>query len=166
MLWSFFVSKIVSLADDFMDRFWDTESSSTEKMMMNKKRIRILIADDNQTVRKGLKALLTSFSREQEYRMNIEIVGEAENGLEAVALAQDLVPDLILMDIKMPLMDGLEATRMIKEKLEDTRVVVLSMHSDQSEAAIQGGADGFIEKGTDPQTIKQMVARFILKKGE
>jgi len=134
--------------------------------MNEKKLFRILIADDNQTARKGLSALLNSFNRKRVQELNIEIVGEAENGQEAVALALDLVPDLIFMDIKMPLMDGLEATKMIKEKLKETRVVVLSMHSDQREAAIQCGADDFIEKGTYPQTIKQVVSGFILKNGE
>lgn len=132
--------------------------------MIQKKPFRILIADDNQTARKGLGALLNSFNRNRTHEWNIEIVGEAENGGEAVTLAQELIPDLIFMDIKMPLMDGLEATRLIKENLKDTRVIVLSMRIDQREAAIQGGADDFIEKGTDPQMIKQMLLDFILKK--
>ncbi len=134
---------------------------------MNEKRLfKILIADDNQTTRKGLSALLNSFNRKRVQALNIEIVGEAENGQDAVALALDLIPDLVLMDIQMPLMNGLEATKMIKEKLKDTRVVILSMHGDQREAAIQSGADDFIEKGTHPQTIKQMVSDFILENGE
>lgn len=97
--------------------------------------------------------------------MNIEIIGEAGNGQEAVTLAQNLLPDLIFMDIKMPLMDGLEATKMIKDKLKETRVVVLSMHSDQREAAFNSGADDFIEKGTDAHMIKQALSRFIFENG-
>jgi len=134
--------------------------------MNEKKSYRILIADDSQTARKGLGALLNSFNRNRTHEWNIEIVGEAENGGEAVTLAQELTPDLIFMDIKMPLMDGLEATKMIKETLKDTRVVVLSMRGDQREAAIRGGADDFIEKGTAPQVIKQMLSDFILENGE
>lgn len=134
---------------------------------MNEKRLfKILIADDNPTARKGLGALLNSFNRNRMQASNIEIVGEAENGQDAVALALDLVPDLVFMDIQMPLMDGLEATMMIKEQLKDTKVVVLSMHGDQREAAIQSGADDFIEKGTYPQTIKQMISDFILENDE
>jgi len=125
--------------------------------MNEKKPFRILIADDNRTARKGLGALLNSFNRNRAQALNIEIVGEAENGGEAVTLAQELIPDLVFMDIKMPLMDGLAATKKIKETLKDTRVVVLSMRGDQREAAIQSGADAFIEKGTVPQTIKQIV---------
>ena len=118
--------------------------------MNEKKPYRILIADDNQTARKGLGALLNSFNRNRAQAWNIEIVGEAENGGEAVTLARELMPDLIFMDIKMPLMDGLEATKRIKETLKDTRVVVLSMRGDQREAAIRVGADDFIEKGNAP----------------
>jgi len=125
--------------------------------MNEKKPYRILIADDNQTARKGLGALLNSFNRNRAQAWNIEIVGEAENGGEAVTLARELMPDLIFMDIKMPLMDGLEATKRIKETLKDTRVVVLSMRGDQREAAIRAGADDFIEKGNAPQMIKQIV---------
>lgn len=125
--------------------------------MNEKKPYRILIADDNQTARKGLGALLNSFNRNRAQAWNIEIVGEAENGGEAVTLARELMPDLIFMDIKMPLMDGLEATKRIKETLKDTRVVVLSMRGDQREAAIRVGADDFIEKGNAPQMIKQIV---------
>lgn len=121
-----------------------------------------MIVDDNQAARKGLGALLNSFRWKQAYAMYTEIIGEAENGQEAVRLAQELVPDLIFMDIKMPIMDGLEATKAIKGNMQDTKVVILSMHRDQQKAAIQSGADAFIEKGTDAQKIKQVLSRFIL----
>jgi len=130
--------------------------------MEKKNKYRILIADDNQAARKGLRALLNSFRLKQGQDMKIEIVGEAENGQEAVALAQDLIPDLIFMDINMPIMDGLKATKMIKDDLMNTKIVVLTMHGDQQEAAIQCGADGFIEKGTGVQKIKQYLLRFMM----
>jgi len=130
--------------------------------MEKKKNYRILIADDNQTTRKGLKALLSSFRLKQGQYLKIEVVGEAENGQEAVTLAQDLVPDLIFMDINMPLMDGLDATKMIKDSLRETKIVVLTMHTDQQEAAVRCGADDFIEKGTDTQMIKQVLSKFIV----
>ena len=128
--------------------------------MNDKQLFRILIADDNQASRKGLTALLNSLSSTLNDGMQIEIVGEAENGQEAVDLAIELVPDLIFMDIKMPQLDGLEATEIIKQKHGETKIVVLSMHSDQRGAAFQKGADDFIAKGTDTQNIKQVVLRF------
>jgi len=130
--------------------------------MEKKNKYRILIVDDNQAARKGLRALLSSFRLKQGQDMKIEIVSEAENGQEAVILAQDLIPDLIFMDINMPIMDGLKATKMIKDKLRNTKVVVLTMHGDQQEAAIQCGADGFIEKGFGAQKIKQFLSRFMI----
>ena len=124
-------------------------------MMQKTNRLKILIVDDNPTARKGLGALLISFRQINAYK--IEIVGEAANGQEAVALAQKLVPDLIFMDINMPLMDGLEATRLIKKILKETPIVVLSMHSDQREAALQSGANDYIVKGTETHRIKQVL---------
>ncbi len=132
--------------------------------MKKKKPFKILIADDNQIARKGLSALLNSFHRKKEHPMGLEIIGEAANGQEAVMLAQDLTPDLIFMDINMPTMDGLEATKIIKEKTGNIKIVVLSMHNDQQETALQNGADAFIQKGTSAQTIKQVLSRFIMNK--
>lgn len=131
--------------------------------MSDKKLFRILIADDNQASRKGLRALLNSFSRIQENEIRIEIIGEAENGQQAIALAQELVPDLIFMDIEMPHLNGLDATNIIKKELKDTNIIILSMHSDQREAAFQKGADDFIAKGTDTRIIKQAVLRMFNK---
>ena len=125
--------------------------------MIEKKDIRILIVDDNQNTRKGLIALLNSFGRRQQLGHAIKIVGEAANGQEAVLLSQELALDLIFMDINMPVMDGLEATRIIKMQEENIKIIVLSMHGGQHEAAINVGADGFIEKGTEGQAIKQII---------
>lgn len=129
-------------------------------MMIDKKYIRILVVDDNQNARKGLIALLNSFGRRQGPEIEIKIVGEAENGQEAVSLSKKLTPDLIFMDINMPVMDGLEATRIIKTQEMNTKVVILSMHGGQRETALHIGADEFIEKGTEAQAIKQVVLRF------
>lgn len=125
--------------------------------MTDKKDIRILIVDDNQSARKGLSALLKSFGRSQDF--GIEIVGEAANGQEAISLSKKLTPNLIFMDINMPVMDGLEATRIIKTHEKNTKVIILSMHGNQRETAINVGADEFIEKGTEAQAIKQVVLR-------
>ena len=128
--------------------------------MNDKKLFRILIADDNPTSRKGLGALLSSFRRIKASEMQIEIVGEAENGQEAVELARELTPDLIFMDINMPQLDGLQATQIIKREQQDTNIVVLSMHSDQEQAAFESGADEFIAKGSDALLIKEVVLHF------
>lgn len=133
------------------------------KIMTDKKLFRILIADDNPNSRKGLGALLSSFRRIKTSQMQIEIVGEAENGQQAVELARELAPDLIFMDINMPQLDGLQATQIIKREQQNTNIVVLSMHSDQQEAAYKSGADEFIAKGSDALIIKQVVLRFFTK---
>ena len=125
--------------------------------MTDQKDIRILVVDDNQNARRGLIALLNSFGRRQQSDLVIKIVGEAANGQEAVCLSKKLSPDLIFMDINMPVMDGLEATRIIKTKEKNTKVVVLSMHGNLRKTAINVGADEFIEKGTEAQAIKQIV---------
>ena len=127
---------------------------------MDKKYIRILIADDNQNARRGLKALLSSFANRQDSSLRVEIVGEAANGQEAVSLSQKLTPDLIFMDIKMPIMNGLEATRIIKKQAKHTKVVILSMQENHRETALAIGADEFIEKGIETQAIKQVVLSF------
>jgi len=129
-------------------------------MMTAKKDIRILIVDDNHSARRGLIALLNSFGRRQPLDFIIKIVGEAENGQEAVYLSKKLTPDLIFMDINMPVMDGFEATKIIKRQEKNTKVVILSMHGSLREAAINVGADEFIEKGAEAQTIRQVVLRY------
>ncbi|RME09810.1 MAG: DNA-binding response regulator [Ardenticatenia bacterium] len=103
--------------------------------------IRILIADDHGVLRAGLRALLNA---EEE----IEVVGEAADGVEAVRLVETLKPDIVLMDISMPGMNGLEATRLIRERAPDTRVLILSVHEDETllQEAIRAGAAGYIIK--------------------
>ncbi|HSG41860.1 MAG TPA: response regulator [Anaerolineales bacterium] len=130
--------------------------------MIDKKDIRILIVDDNRNTRKGLIALLNSFGRRQQLGHAIKIVGEATNGQEAVSLSQELTPDLIFMDINMPVMDGLEATRIIKRQEKNTKVVILSMHGNMRNTAINVGADEFVEKGAKEQAIKQVILSGIL----
>jgi len=105
------------------------------------KRIRVLIVDDHWVVRDGLKSVL-------ELENDIEVIGQAENGKEALQKVGQLSPDIVVMDIVMPEMNGLDATKLIYEKYPQTRVVMLSQYDDEANilAAEQIGAYGFIPK--------------------
>lgn len=109
-------------------------------------RIRIVIADDHQRSRGGLRALIAS-------RLELEVVGIAGNGKEAIALADQLRPDIVVMDVEMPEMDGLQATRFIKAHWLHIRVVALSIASSHHEAANEAGADAFVAKGDAPDRL-------------
>jgi DNA-binding NarL/FixJ family response regulator len=112
--------------------------------------IRVVVADDQALVRKAFVVLLSSES-------DIEVAGEASNGAEAVALAASERPDVILMDIRMPVIDGLEATRMITadESLGDTRVLILTTFDldEYVHEALRAGASGFLLKDTLPNDL-------------
>ena len=116
--------------------------------------IRVLIADDHSLVRAGFQSVLSIES-------DIAVVGEARNGAEAVALAREQAPDVVLMDIRMPELDGLAATRLITSdaKLRRTRVVVLTTF-DLDEyvfGALRAGASGFLLKGAEPPVLIEAV---------
>jgi two-component system, NarL family, response regulator LiaR len=102
--------------------------------------IRVLLADDHKIVRQGTKLYLES--------MGVEIVGEAVNGYEAVDLSCKLKPDVVIMDIHMPELTGIEATRRIRHDAEDVRVLVLTAYDNPSyiHALLEAGADGFVLK--------------------
>jgi DNA-binding NarL/FixJ family response regulator len=100
----------------------------------------ILIVDDDQASREGLRELF-------ELRPNVTVIGEAIDGEEAVNLADALHPDLVVMDVQMPRMDGLEATRQIKQHTPAIRVVLLTMYREYRAAALRSGADAFLVKG-------------------
>ena len=106
------------------------------------KPIRILLADDHVLVRGGIRALLQQIP-------DIEIVAEAENGNEAVRLVAETQPDIALIDIAMPELDGLTATLQIKKEFPDVKVIILSMHSDEEYVmrALSAGAKGYLLKG-------------------
>jgi two-component system, NarL family, response regulator NreC len=103
--------------------------------------IRVLLADDHAVLRAGLRALLSA-------EPDLEVVGEAGDGEEAVALAERLKPDVVVMDITMPRMDGLQATRRITDRLPDTRVLVLTMHAEDQYLfrVIEAGGSGYVLK--------------------
>jgi len=110
-------------------------------MAVPKKNVTVLIADDQTLFREGIKDLL-------EDEKGITVVGEASNGPEAVAMAKKLKPDVILMDIKLPQMDGVSATRIIRKDCPSTNVLILSSYEDEAHVteAIQAGANGYLSK--------------------
>ena len=114
--------------------------------------IRLLIADDHTLFRHGIRALLSSVA-------DIELVGEAAGGEEAVAQAAALRPDVILMDIKMPGMNGIEATRRVLAQTSGIAVVVLTMLEDDDSvfAAMRAGARGYVVKGADEAEMLRVV---------
>jgi DNA-binding NarL/FixJ family response regulator len=104
-------------------------------------RVRILLADDHTVVRQGLRKLL-------EERPDWEVIAEAGDGREAVRLAEQLKPDVAILDVAMPLLNGIEATRHITRRVPSTRVLVLSMHADEAYVTqiLQAGATGYLLK--------------------
>ncbi len=111
-------------------------------------KIRVLLVDDHKIVRDGMRSLL---SEEKE----ISVIGEAENGREAVALAKDLRPDVILMDIAMPDMNGIEAASQIIKENPRTKILILSMHSEKMfvSKAFAAGVSGYLLKDCDIEEI-------------
>jgi len=114
--------------------------------------IKVLIVDDLARVRDGLRTIL-------ELAQGMEVVGEAANGLQAVRLAEQLHPDVVLMDLEMPVLDGFEATWQIKRHQPAGAVVVLTIHSsdDARERAARAGADAFVEKGTAVESLIETI---------
>ncbi|MBD2296075.1 response regulator transcription factor [Anabaena sphaerica FACHB-251] len=110
--------------------------------------IKVLLVDDQGLIRQGLKALL-------ELETDLEIVGEAENGEVAINLVEQLHPDVVLMDIRMPIMDGVAATREIQTRFPTTKVLVLTTFDDDEyvKAALQNGAMGYLLKDTPSEEL-------------
>jgi len=115
-------------------------------------RTRILIADDHDVVRSGLRVLHHSFR-------DFVVIGEASNGEEAVRLAAERTPDVVLMDISMPVMDGIEATARIVERSPEARVVILSVHEGEEylQRILKAGARGYVLKNAGRKEIAQAV---------
>jgi DNA-binding NarL/FixJ family response regulator len=120
---------------------------------------RILLVDDHIIFRKGIGALLAT-------RPDVQVVGEAGNGLEAIEMAGELLPDVILMDINMPKCDGMEATRRIKRELPNVAIVMLTVSENDKDLfeAIKSGAQGYLLKNLEPHQLFDLLER--ISKGE
>jgi DNA-binding NarL/FixJ family response regulator len=118
--------------------------------------IRILIADDHHVVRRGLVFFLRT-------QKGLEIIGEASNGKEAVELAKSLKPDIILMDLVMPEMDGIQATKIIKKEQPEIKIMMLTSFSDQDHVipALEAGASGFQLKDIQPDELVTAIKKII-----
>jgi two-component system, NarL family, response regulator DesR len=116
------------------------------------KTLRILIVDDQRRARRSLKALLAT-------QFQLVDTCEAVNGIDAVQCVEECKPDIVLMDAQMPEMDGIEATRIIKEKSPQTPVIVLSMYSEYQASALAAGADAFISKGEPPERLLEALVK-------
>jgi len=105
-----------------------------------KKITHLIIADDSPRARDGLRTILTT-------QPNLEVVGEASQGNEAVLLVEARQPDVVLLDVRMPVLDGVQAARTIKSRWPRIRVVLISLYADYQSQALSAGADAFLVKG-------------------
>jgi DNA-binding NarL/FixJ family response regulator len=123
---------------------------------MTAAKVRVLAADDQRVVREGLAMLLGLLP-------DVEVVGTAANGEEALALAGELRPDVILMDLRMPKVDGVEATRRLRASHPDIKVVVLTTYADDRSVieALQAGALGYLTKDASADEIRQALQRVV-----
>jgi DNA-binding NarL/FixJ family response regulator len=112
--------------------------------------MRVLVVDDQKRTRQSLRLLLGTVPCIQEIR-------EAADGVQAVESAQEFQPDIILMDARMPEMDGITATGIIKDSLPHTQIIVLSMYPEYRESALNAGADLFVSKGEPPEELVRVV---------
>jgi two-component system response regulator NreC len=115
-------------------------------------KIRVLLAEDHRTVRQGVRLLLDA-------QPDVEVVGEAGDGRTALRLARELTPDVVLMDVSMPEMNGLRATEKLAEELPGVRVLALTRHTDRGymQQLLQAGAAGYVLKQSDPAVLLQAV---------
>ncbi len=125
-------------------------------MATKKKKVKIIIVDDHSIMRDGLKGVLT---KNPEYNVS----GEANNGQEALSVIEEIRPDIIFMDLSMPDMGGIEATGLITKQFPDSKIIILSMHSEQHQAmdAFRAGASGYVLKGSEPSEVLDAVAKVL-----
>ena len=122
-------------------------------------KVRILLADDHQIMREGLKALLGKHS-------SLEVIAEAENGIEALAIARRERPDVIIMDIAMPDINGIEVTRQLKSELADIKIIALSMHSDRRFVSeiLKAGASAYVLKQAAFEDLENSIKAVMLNR--
>jgi CheY-like chemotaxis protein len=111
-------------------------------------KMRVLVVDNQLRARQSMKAVLGAWYQVEEVR-------EAANGYEAVQLAEEFQPDVILMDARMPKMNGLEALKLIKAKRRQIKIIVLSMYPDYKAEALAAGADAFVSKSDPPEKLRK-----------
>jgi DNA-binding NarL/FixJ family response regulator len=115
-------------------------------------RRQILIVDDQRPTRNGLRALLSFWPQ-------VEVVGEATNGQDAVDFVAERRPDVVLMDVRMPVMDGMEATRRIKSQTPGVKVILMTMHAEYKAEALAAGADAFLVKGGPSEILRNAICK-------
>ncbi|MDV2990015.1 MAG: response regulator transcription factor [Dehalogenimonas sp.] len=121
------------------------------EFQLKQERVRVLIADDHQIAREGLKRIMAMDGA-------IEIVGEAINGVQAVMLTRSLLPDIVIMDVRMPELDGIGATKQIKENHSNIKIMMFSLFINEFlHDALEAGASGFILKDSDAESIIEAV---------
>lgn len=121
--------------------------------------LRVVLADDHKVVREGLKLLVNS-------QPDMEVVGEADNGRVAVALAQELHPDVVVMDVSMPELNGLKATERLKELCPEINVLALTRHTDESylRQLLQAGATGYVLKQSAADELVRAIRQIVVGK--
>jgi len=115
-------------------------------------KIRVLIAEDHKTVREGLKMIV-------EAETDMEVIGEAGNGREAVRLAQELQPDIVVMDISMPELNGLKASAELKQAAPDLKILTLTRHTEKAylQELLQAGISGYVLKQSEPEELLRAI---------
>lgn len=126
----------------------------------NSQTIRVILADDHAMLRKGLAAFLGLFD-------DLKLVGEAQNGQEAVSLCDELAPDVVLMDLSMPVMNGLQATKAIRDRRPQTQVIALTSFSEGQavQDALEAGAIGYLLKNASPDDLADAIRAAAQTKG-
>ena len=127
-------------------------------MMIKKTKIKVLLADDHPLVRFGIKKFFDCCD-------DIILVGQAKNGKEAVEICEKKMPDVVLIDIKMPELDGIEATRIIQKKWPSTKIIVLTSFIDKEliEKSLKAGASSYILKDESGERILEVIRQVLLK---